>query len=196
MTGDGNGAHGLAAYRLRYAKTGRARTLSHKDLLRTFERALRRLRLPLAFTAGFNPRPRMSLRPAVSLGPAVCAASLELVLTQPFEPAVLCDLFADALPEGLCVGSTTRLDRVKPSPLTATIWRYVRMPAPETDADLPLDIGIEHSENGDVRVRVNALPGQDPPGPRRLAEALWPGMPERDWIDGVTLVDVIFEDGK
>ena len=46
---------------LRFTKGAAIRFISHLDLLRTFERAMRRAKLPLAFSQGFNPRPRFSI---------------------------------------------------------------------------------------------------------------------------------------
>ena len=48
--------------RLRYAKRGRLRFTSHRDFQRSFERALRRADVPMAYSAGFSPHPRISLR--------------------------------------------------------------------------------------------------------------------------------------
>jgi radical SAM-linked protein len=54
--------------RLRYKKTEAGRYLSHLDLARTMERALRRAEIPLAFSEGFNPHPKMSFASALAVG--------------------------------------------------------------------------------------------------------------------------------
>jgi len=54
--------------RMRFKKEGLARFISHLDLMRTFERAFRRANLPIAFTQGFNPRPKITFTPALSVG--------------------------------------------------------------------------------------------------------------------------------
>lgn len=54
--------------RLRYEKTEVGRYLSHLDLARTMERTLRRAEVPLAFSEGFNPHPRMSFASALAVG--------------------------------------------------------------------------------------------------------------------------------
>jgi radical SAM-linked protein len=46
--------------RLRYTKRGRLRFTSHRDIARAFERALRRARVPMAYSAGFSPHPKIS----------------------------------------------------------------------------------------------------------------------------------------
>ncbi len=57
-----------AVARLRLTKTGHARFMSHLDLIRTVERAIRRAGLPVALTEGFHPHPRMSFSPALPVG--------------------------------------------------------------------------------------------------------------------------------
>jgi len=54
--------------RFRYACGKELRYLSHLDLLRLFQRAMRRARLPLAYTLGFNPRPKLSLAAPLPVG--------------------------------------------------------------------------------------------------------------------------------
>ena len=56
--------------RLRYAKTGRARFASHRDFSRAFERALRRAEVPMAYSSGFSPHPRISYANASPTGAA------------------------------------------------------------------------------------------------------------------------------
>src|ERR1700733_12364585 len=46
--------------RLRYTKQGKVRWISHRDVARALERAFRITKLPLAFTEGFSPRPKVS----------------------------------------------------------------------------------------------------------------------------------------
>jgi radical SAM-linked protein len=54
--------------RLIFSKGGPARYISHLDLARTLERALNRARIPVAYTQGFNRRPRMQMATALPLG--------------------------------------------------------------------------------------------------------------------------------
>jgi radical SAM-linked protein len=70
----------MAEYRLEYSKTGRARWLSHLELIRTFIRALRRSGLPLVFSQGFNPHPRLSYGPSLGVGVAGLREYLDLDL--------------------------------------------------------------------------------------------------------------------
>jgi len=54
--------------RLKFARTGDMRFVSHLEQIEVFRRSLRRSGLPLAYTTGFHPQPRMSFGPAVSVG--------------------------------------------------------------------------------------------------------------------------------
>ncbi|MDQ7779636.1 MAG: TIGR03936 family radical SAM-associated protein, partial [Planctomycetota bacterium] len=53
---------------MRLAKTGKLRFISHHDLMRTIERAVRRSGIPVECSEGFNPRPRISYPTALALG--------------------------------------------------------------------------------------------------------------------------------
>jgi radical SAM-linked protein len=87
--------------RVRYAKRGRLRFTSHRDVARAVERALRRAGIPVAFSAGFSPHPRISYAGAAATGVASEAEYLEIGLTRPCAPdRVRAELDA-ALPRGL-----------------------------------------------------------------------------------------------
>jgi radical SAM-linked protein len=72
-------------YRLRFTKTGRMKFLGHLDVTRALLRAFRRARLPLAYSQGFNPKPRVQFGPALAVGIESVAEMLELELTAPIE---------------------------------------------------------------------------------------------------------------
>ena len=74
--------------RVRYAKRGKVRWISHRDVARAFERALRIEQLPLAFTLGFSPRPKVSFGLALSTGYESDAEYLDLELAEPIESGV------------------------------------------------------------------------------------------------------------
>jgi radical SAM-linked protein len=54
--------------RLRYSKFGKVRFLGHRDLARVWERAWRKAQLPIVYTEGFSPRPKMHFGLALSTG--------------------------------------------------------------------------------------------------------------------------------
>jgi radical SAM-linked protein len=109
--------------RLRYAKRGRLRFTSHRDFARAFERALRRAGVPMAYSAGFTPHPKISYVGAAPTGVASEAEYLELGLASVVDVDRLRAALDASLPDGLdvleCVevnpGSGALPDRVDTS---------------------------------------------------------------------------------
>ena len=89
--------------RLRFAKRGRLRFLSHRDVARSFERAVRRAGVPVAHSHGFSPHPRLSWIGAAPTGTASEAEYVEIGLTREVDPAALAAALDAALPDGLDV---------------------------------------------------------------------------------------------
>jgi radical SAM-linked protein len=89
--------------RIRYAKRGRLRFTSHRDFARAFERALRRAAIPMAYSAGFSPHPKVSYAGAAPTGVASEAEYLEIALAEQREPDDVRAALDSALPPGLDV---------------------------------------------------------------------------------------------
>ncbi|MEU1781508.1 MULTISPECIES: TIGR03936 family radical SAM-associated protein [Streptomyces] len=87
--------------RLRYTKRGRLRFTSHRDFQRAFERALRRAEVPMAYSAGFTPHPKVSYANAAPTGTGSEAEFLEIQLAEVRDPAHLRALLDESLPAGL-----------------------------------------------------------------------------------------------
>ncbi|MEE1834880.1 TIGR03936 family radical SAM-associated protein [Streptomyces sp. SP17KL33] len=87
--------------RLRYTKRGRLRFTSHRDFQRAFERALRRAEVPMAYSAGFTPHPKVSYANAAPTGTGSEAEYLEIALTEARDPEKLRILLDESLPTGL-----------------------------------------------------------------------------------------------
>jgi radical SAM-linked protein len=110
--------------RVRYAKRGRARFLSSRDFSRALERGLRRARVPMAYSSGFSPHPRISYANSVPTGAASEAEYLEIGLAEPCDPKKVQAALNAALPAGLDI-----LEVVSASPtplsdvLTGSVWR-------------------------------------------------------------------------
>uniref|UniRef100_A0AAU2VV40 TIGR03936 family radical SAM-associated protein n=1 Tax=Streptomyces sp. NBC_00008 TaxID=2903610 RepID=A0AAU2VV40_9ACTN len=109
--------------RLRYTKRGRLRFTSHRDFQRAFERALRRSEVPMAYSAGFTPHPKVSYANAAPTGTGSEAEFLEIALSEARDPDVLRELLNDSLPDGLDITDAVEArtsglaDR-----LTASVW--------------------------------------------------------------------------
>lgn len=89
--------------RVRYAKRGRLRFTSHRDFSRALERAIRRAELPMAYSSGFSPHPRISYANASSTGASSEAEYLEIALVETLEPEAVRAALDEALPDGLDV---------------------------------------------------------------------------------------------
>ncbi|HEX3816067.1 MAG TPA: TIGR03936 family radical SAM-associated protein [Mycobacteriales bacterium] len=87
--------------RIRYAKRGRLRFVSHRDFARALERAIRRAEVPIAHSAGFSPHPKVSYVGAAPTGAASEAEYAELGLRRVVDPEQLRIALDAALPPGL-----------------------------------------------------------------------------------------------
>jgi len=96
--------------RLRFKKEGLARFISHLDLMRTFERAFRRAELPIAFSQGFNPRPKMTFASALSVGISSSSEYLDVEFSEDVSASDVALKLNPALPEGIKVTDVKMAD--------------------------------------------------------------------------------------
>lgn len=89
--------------RIQYAKRGRLRFTSHRDFARALERGVRRAGVPIAFSSGFSPHPRISYASAAPTGAASEAEYAELALSAAVDPDWLREALDAALPPGIDV---------------------------------------------------------------------------------------------
>lgn len=101
--------------RIRFVKRGPVRFISHRDLARAFERAFRVAELPLAFTLGFVPRPKVGFGLALSVGHESDAEYLDFELTHDPGVAGIGPLVNQGLPEGMAVTAAVALADRAPS---------------------------------------------------------------------------------
>ncbi len=92
---------------VRYAKRSRMRFASHRDIARAVERGVRRAALPIAYSAGFTPHPKISYAGAAPTGTASEAEYLELSLTAACAVSEVRDRLNAALPDGIDVIDVT-----------------------------------------------------------------------------------------
>ena len=121
--------------RVRYAKRGRLRFTSHRDFSRAFERAVFRARLPMAYSSGFNPHPRISYAGAAPTGSASEAEYLELALAEVVDPASVHAALDEAMPDGLDVVEVVEAPGTGLADLLqASRWR-IALPVPVAEAE-------------------------------------------------------------
>ena len=87
--------------RFEFQKVGELRYLSHLELMRALQRALRRAGVPLAYTQGFNPQPKVSVAQALAVGLEGLREPGEMELASRVEPADLLARWNAQLPPGL-----------------------------------------------------------------------------------------------
>ena len=160
--------------RVRYAKRGRLRFTSHRDFQRALERALRRADVPMAYSAGFTPHPKVSYANAASTGAASDAEYVELQVAARCDPGALRTALDDALPVGLDV-----LDVVEAGPgaladrLTASEWEVT---LPDADPD-------------DVRAAVTAFVAAEHVEVERLTKSGRRRLDARAAVRSIEVVD-------
>src|SRR4051794_19999704 len=120
--------------RLRYAKRGRLRFASHRDFQRSFERALGRADVPMAYSAGFTPHPRISYANAAPTGAASEAEYLEIAVTARRDPRRPRGGLGEAPPPRLAIlGAVEARTSGFADRLEASVWR-VELPGVTPDA--------------------------------------------------------------
>jgi radical SAM-linked protein len=110
---------------VRYAKRGRMRFASHRDIARAVERGVRRAGLPVAHSAGFSPHPKISYSGGAPTGAASEAEFLEISLTAELDPAAVRDRLDAALPDGIDVIEVADLAAAPAPRLEASEWQVV-----------------------------------------------------------------------
>ncbi len=101
--------------RLRFGKLGSLTLISHLDLVRLFDRALRRASLPISFTGGYHPGPRLSPANALPLGMSSTGELVDFELTEPLDPEAFRQRLAAALPQDLPLYDIEEVDLKAPS---------------------------------------------------------------------------------
>jgi radical SAM-linked protein len=87
--------------RITFAKGEPIKYISHLDLMRTWERALRRAQVPLAYSEGFNPRPKISIASALPVGFTGRGEVMDIVLSRRTSPYNFAKRLKSHLPQGL-----------------------------------------------------------------------------------------------
>lgn len=101
--------------RVRFGKQGDMRLVSHLDLIRLFDRVLRRAQIPIAFTGGFHPGPRISPANALALGATSSGEIVDFELTALMEPERFAQLLSEHLPENIPIYAVSEIPVSEPS---------------------------------------------------------------------------------
>ena len=113
-------------YRIRFSKLGKIRFTSHRDVARMWERALRRATLPVAYTEGFSPHPKLSFGLALSTGHESLGEYLDIDMSQPVDVEGIPARLDPCLPIGLDVQAAAEIESGTPSlqqVVTSCTWQ-------------------------------------------------------------------------
>jgi radical SAM family uncharacterized protein/radical SAM-linked protein len=124
LTPDAQAAPAVQRIRLRYRKIGPARFIGMRELGTIFLRAARRAKLPLAFSRGHHPLPRLSFGPALPLGFSSDGELIDVELTETRGPDTVLAAFRRELPEGMEPLEACEVPRSGPS-IEGTIAAFV-----------------------------------------------------------------------
>jgi radical SAM-linked protein len=114
--------------RIRFRKSGALRLLSHHDLMRAFERMLRRAALPFRNSQGFHPKPRLVFALSLPLGVVGCEEVVELELSQVLALDELRQRLTVQCPEGLELLSFRRIEPRATAHVRAFTYRIALPP--------------------------------------------------------------------
>ncbi|MDI6736318.1 MAG: TIGR03960 family B12-binding radical SAM protein [bacterium] len=110
--------------RIEFTKQGDTKYISHLDLMRLLMRAIKRAKIPIAMSQGFNPHPRLALSHALAVGLASQAEYADMDLYRPMKLAELITNFNQVLPDGIKVLNACFID-LKAKSLTSLINQLV-----------------------------------------------------------------------
>ena len=120
--------------RIRFCKLGKIRWTSHRDVARMWERAFRRVQLPLAYSEGLSPRPKVSFGLALSTGHESVAEFLDVEVSDldGVDLSTLTTRLSAALPVGVDATAIAVLEPGMPSlqeDVVSCSWRWRAVPA-------------------------------------------------------------------
>lgn len=108
-------------YRLRFAKDGVMRYVGHLDLMRFFQKALKRADVPLAYSQGFHPHPLISFAAPLSVGVTSGGEYMDIVTTEAIDPEAVCSLMNQNMVEGVRIVKVTELSDQAQNAMAA-VW--------------------------------------------------------------------------
>ncbi len=160
----------LRRIRIDYAKTGRARFISHLELIEVLTSALRRAGLPVAYSGGFRPMPKLRFSPGLPVGAESECEILDIDFAELVSPEDLARRLGAELPEGLSIRAAREVSLRAPSPdreLAGFSYRIdvgaLDRAEPEIDAAIAAFGAAErypvlrHTKRGDREIDARAL---------------------------------------
>ena len=113
--------NGFSDVRLFYTKTASAKYISHLDVMRAFQRAFRRARIPVWYTEGFHPHLYLTFALPLSLGYESLCESVDFRVTEDMTMEELERRLREALPPGFGVMSVGKPE-MQPSEIKTALY--------------------------------------------------------------------------
>lgn len=100
---------------VKYTKEEKVKYISHLDFIRLAQRALRRADIPVAYSQGFNPHPKVSFASALAVGVTSEGEYMDIYLDREMDADLLCSRMNEKLPEGIRFVDCVEIDEKHPS---------------------------------------------------------------------------------
>lgn len=136
--------------RIRLSRGQEVKFISHLDIIRLWTRALRRAQIPLAYSEGFSPHPRMSLAAPLPVGVTSEAELMDIVVTGLVSPHWLANAASQQLPPGIGIVGVYPVALTMPSLQSQVRYAEYRVevatdrPAQDVDAAVAALLAAEH----------------------------------------------------
>lgn len=177
----------MVKIRCQFSKTGDLIFISHLDLVRLFERAMRRSKLPISYSQGFNPHPIMAFATALGVGVSSDAEYVDLQLEKEIDPKEFTDQLNAVMPSGLKI---LKCKYIEPSAesLMAILKRSIYLIRVQLTAEMDQQTFEERLNNflaldSIIEVKEKKKKGKH----RRRAENTLQEINIRNWIHEATL---------
>jgi radical SAM-linked protein len=166
--------------RILFTKGEAIKYISHLDLAKTLERTFRRAELPLLYSQGYNPRPKLALASALPVGVAGAREVMDIWLSAPMKPEECLERISAQTPPGIRVLDVWEADLRQSSLQSLTRWSVYKIavdPVPE-DLDARIADLLAQESVMRERVRKRKVKTYDL---RPLVDDIWrvPGHPEQ-----------------
>lgn len=124
-------------YRIKFSKLGNVKFVGHLDVLNIFHRAIKRARIPIAYSQGFNPHQKTSFAIPLPLGMESVTEYVDIILTEQLEPKTIVDNLNLKMPIGMEVLEAKKLeDGASSSASSVYIGEYEVILPTEFDANV------------------------------------------------------------
>ncbi len=155
-----------------FGKNGRLRYISHLDLQRFMQRAVRRTDLPVSYSQGFSPHPQMSFASALAMGWSSDVELLDVKLTEAVDEAHACEQLSHALPPEMPVYRARLVEDRFPALMARLVWADYKIELSGENADAVIRAIDGYMAEESVIAMRKTKSGEKPADIRKMTAAL------------------------